>query len=212
MKLYSFWRSTTSVRVRIVMNLKGLAYEMETVSLPKGEQFSDTYVGVNPSKGVPSLMLDDGTILTQSMAIIEYLDTVYPDPALLPADPVARARVQAASHCIALDIHPVNNLKVLNYLKSRMGHSQEDTVIWMNHWMHEGFTAFQTLIRDDTPFCFGDTIGLADICLVGQMVNARRWGLDMAPFTRLAEIDARCREIEAVQKGMPEVQPDAQPA
>ena len=113
MKLYSFWRSTTSVRVRMVMNLKGLTYDLETISLPKGEQFSDAYAAVNPGKGVPALVLDDGTILTQSMAIIEYLETTYPEPALLPADPVDRAQVQAAAQTIALDIHPVNNLKVL---------------------------------------------------------------------------------------------------
>lgn len=212
MKLYSFWRSTTSVRVRMVMNLKGLTYDLETISLPKGEQFSDAYAAVNPGKGVPALVLDDGTILTQSMAIIEYLETTYPEPALLPADPVDRAQVQAAAQTIALDIHPVNNLKVVTYLKSQLGHSQEDTVTWMNHWMQEGFTAFQALIRDDTPFCFGQTIGLADICLVGQMVNARRWGLDMSAFDRLAQIDARCRDIDAVKRGLPEAQPDAQPA
>ncbi|MWD29137.1 maleylacetoacetate isomerase [Aquicoccus sp. SCR17] len=210
MKLYSYWRSTTSVRVRIAMNLKGLDYELETINLPKGEQREDGYAAINPIKGVPALVLDDGTVLTQSMAILTWLETTYPDPALLPADPVARAQVEAACHAIALDIHPVNNLKVLGYLKGVLGHSQEETVTWMNHWMHEGFTAFQSLIRKDTPFCFGDEIGLADLCLVGQMVNAKRWGLDLGPFGRLEEIDMRCREIEAVQKGLPEAQPDAQ--
>lgn len=210
MKLYSFWRSTTSVRVRIVMHLKGLAHEMETIDLTKGEQRAANYRAVNPLMGVPSLVLDDGRILTQSMAIIRYLDRVYPEPALLPADPVEAALVEAAAHTIALDIHPVNNLKVLGYLKGQMGHSQEDTVEWMKHWMNEGFTAYQALIRPDTPFSFGDTLSLADICLVGQMVNARRWGLDLSPFARLAKIDARARAIPAVQKGLPEAQPDAQ--
>jgi maleylacetoacetate isomerase len=210
MKLYSYWRSTTSVRVRIVMHLKGIPFEMETLDLTKGEQKSDGYRTVNPLMGVPSLVLDDGRIITQSMAIIRYLDRVYPDPALLPADPVEAAQVEAAAHAIALDIHPVNNLKVLGYLKGPLGHNQEDTVTWMKHWMHEGFTAYQALIRPDTPFSFGDTLSLADICLVGQMVNARRWGLDLAAFARLVDIDARAREIAAVQKGLPEAQPDAQ--
>ena len=211
MKLYSYWRSTTSVRVRIALNLKGVAYDLEPVDLPKGEQKADSYAALNPMKGVPTLVLDDGTALTQSMAILDYIDTVWPEPPLYPADPRERALVDAAAHAIALDIHPVNNLKVLGYLKGTLGHSQDETVDWMRHWMHEGFTAFQQLIRPGTPFCFGDTIGMADLCLVGQMVNARRWGLDLAPFARLVEIDARARERDAVQRGMPENQPDAQP-
>ncbi|SDO23000.1 maleylacetoacetate isomerase/maleylpyruvate isomerase [Lutimaribacter pacificus] len=211
MKLYSYWRSTTSVRVRIALNLKGVAYDIETIDLPKGEQKADSYAALNPMKGVPTLVLDDGTALTQSMAILDYIDTVWPEPPLYPADPRERALVDAAAHAIALDIHPVNNLKVLGYLKGTLGHSQDETVDWMRHWMHEGFTAFQQLIRPGTPFCFGDTIGMADLCLVGQMVNARRWGLDLAPFARLVEIDARARERDAVQRGMPENQPDAQP-
>jgi maleylacetoacetate isomerase/maleylpyruvate isomerase len=212
MKLYSYWRSTTSVRVRIALNLKGVAYDLETVDLTKGEQKADSYAALNPVRGVPTLVLDDGTALTQSMAILDYIDTTSPEPPLYPADPVQRALVAAAAHAIALDIHPVNNLKVLGYLKGTLGHSQDETVDWMRHWMHEGFTAFQQLIRPETPFCFGDTIGMADLCLVGQMVNARRWGLDLAPFARLVEIDAHCQTLDAVQRGMPENQPDAQPA
>ncbi|MCM2563113.1 maleylacetoacetate isomerase [Lutimaribacter sp. EGI FJ00015] len=211
MKLYSYWRSTTSVRVRIALNLKGVDYELETIDLTKGEQRAEGYAALNPAKGVPTLVLDDGTALTQSMAILDYIDTAWPEPPLYPADPRERALVDAAAHAIALDIHPVNNLKVLGYLKSRLGHGQDETLDWMRHWMHEGFTAFQQMIRPDTPFCFGDQIGMADLCLVGQMVNARRWGLDLAPFARLVEIDARAREIDAVQRGMPENQPDAQP-
>lgn len=209
MKLYSFWRSTTSVRVRAALNLKGVSYDYVPIDLTTGEQHGDTFTAVNPSRGVPALELDDGTILTQSMAIMAWLDEVYPDPALLPADPVERAHVRAASDCIALDIHPVNNLRILGYLKGPLGHSQEDTVTWMNHWMHEGFTAFEARIKQGTPFCFGDQVSLADLCLVGQMVNARRWGLDLTPFGRLVEIDANARAVDAIASALPENQPDA---
>lgn len=211
MKLFSYWRSTTSIRVRIALNLKGCAYDIAPIDLTKGEQRTDDYSAINPIRGVPTLVLDDGRALTQSMAILDYLDTAYPEPPLYPADPVTRAHVDAAAHAIALDIHPVNNLRVLGYLKGQMGQSQEQTVKWMNHWMHEGFTAFQKQINPDTPYCFGDQIGIADLCLVGQMVNARRWGLDLAPFGRLVEIDTQCQQLDAVQKAMPENQPDAQP-
>ncbi|WP_238365012.1 maleylacetoacetate isomerase [Mesobacterium pallidum] len=209
MKLYNYWRSTTSVRVRIVLALKGVSYDYVPIALTRGEQAGADYMALNPAKGVPALVLDDGRVLTQSMAIIRYLEATYPEPPVLPADPYLRARVEAASEVIAVDIHPVNNLKILGYLKGTLGHSQDEAVAWMQHWMTEGFTAFQTMIEDDTPFAFGDTLGLADICLVGQMVNARRWGLDLAPFGRLVEIDARARELDAVRQGLPEAQPDA---
>ncbi len=208
MKLYSYWRSTTSYRVRIALNIKGLSFETLPVDLVKGDQRSDAYQEVNPAKGVPALVLDDGTVLTQSLAIIEYLETIYPDPALLPADPVARARVQAAAQVIALDVHPVNNLRIGQQLKS-MGHSQDDVVAWMVHWMEEGFSAFQALLPRGTKFAFGDTPGLADICLVAQLYNAHRWGVDMTPFARLLEIEAACLALPEFEKARPENQPDA---
>ncbi|MDO6731781.1 maleylacetoacetate isomerase [Marinovum sp. 2_MG-2023] len=208
MKLYSYWRSTTSLRVRAAMNLKSLDYDIVPVDLVAGDQRHESYQTLNPGKGVPTLVLDDGTVLTQSMAILDYLETRYPEPALLPVDPIARAKVRAAADQIALDIHPVNNLKVVSHLKS-LGHSQDDAVAWMNHWMTEGFTAFQHLIRPDTAFCFGDSPGLADLCLVGQLYNARRWQCDLAPFGRLTDIDARCQQIDAIASAMPERQPDA---
>lgn len=211
MKLYSYWRSTTSVRVRAALNLKGVAYELIPVNLVEGQQKSADYNKINPAKGVPSLVLDDGTILTQSMAILNWIETNWPEPALLPNEPNERALAEAASHAIALDIHPVNNLRILEYLKQKMGHSQDETVDWMKHWMHEGFSAFDALIKKDTDFCFADQPGLADLCLVGQMVNARRWGLELEPFGRLVEIDQRARQIPAIEAAMPENQPDAQP-
>lgn len=211
MKLYSYWRSTTSVRVRAALNLKGIDYDIVPVNLVAGKQRETDFSTVNPGMGVPALELDDGRVITQSVALLDYIEEVWPDPALLPADPVDRAQVRAAAAQIALDIHPVNNLKILAYLKGPLGHSQNETVVWMNHWMTEGFTAFEKLIRRNTPYCFGATIGLADLCLVGQMINARRWGCDVTPFPRLVEIDQRCLEHAAIQAALPEAQPDAQP-
>jgi len=138
-------------------------------------------VKLNPAQGVPALVLDDGSVLTQSMAILEWLDESYPVPALLPEDPIIKARARAAALSIATDIHPVNNLRVIGKLKS-MGHSQDDAVAWMNDWMVRGFTAFQRLIEPHTPFCCGDSPGIADLCLVPQLYNARRWGCDLSQF------------------------------
>lgn len=209
MKLYSYWRSTTSIRVRAALNLKGLAYETLPVNLVAGDQRGAEYKAVNPAQGVPALELDDGTVLTQSHAILEYLDAIHPDPRLFPENAAERARHQAAAFVIAMDIHPVNNLKVLTYLKTEMGQTQDANVDYMCHWMATGFEAFQTLIETDTPFAFGPTPMIADLCLVGQLYNARRWGLDLAPFARLTEIDARAQKIEAIRLAMPEHQPDA---
>ncbi|MAM59914.1 maleylacetoacetate isomerase [Maritimibacter sp. UBA3975] len=208
MKLYTYWRSTTSYRVRIALNLKGIGYEPVPVNLVAGEQRASDYAKVNPGLGVPTLVTDEGVTLTQSMAILEWLEETHPEPALLPADPAERAHVRAAALGIATDIHPVNNLRVVGQLKT-MGHSPDDTVDWMNHWMSEGFAAFQSLIRPDTPFAFGDAPGLADICLVPQLYNARRWGTDLTPFTRLTEIEAACLAHPAFDAARPEAQPDA---
>ncbi len=208
MRLYSYWRSTTSYRVRIVLNLKGFNYDIVAVDLVKGAQRTPEYAAINPGHGVPTLELDDGSHLTQSLAIIDYLDHLRPDPAILPAEPLARARTMAAAHQVALDIHPVNNLRVVNRLK-QMGHSQEDVISWMNHWMHEGLSAYQAMIAPDTPFSFGDAPDLADICLTAQMYNARRWGLDLTPFARIVEIEQACLALPAFDAARPENQPDA---
>ncbi|KMW58932.1 Maleylacetoacetate isomerase [Candidatus Rhodobacter oscarellae] len=209
MRLYTYWRSTTSLRIRAALNLKGIAYEPVPVDLLKGAQNTDAFGEINPTHGVPVLELDDGTRLMQSHAIAEYLDTISPEPRLFPADPLERARVQAAALTIAMEIHPVNNLRILGYLKGRLGHSQDEAVTWMQHWMAEGFAAFQRMIAPDTPFCFGDAPTYADLCLVGQMVNARRWGLDLSPFARLAAIDAHAQTLPEIAAAMPENQPDA---
>ena len=208
MKLYTYWRSTTSYRVRIAMNLKGLAYEPVPVNLVAGDQKSPEYTALNPIAGVPTLVLDDGTALTQSMAILEWLEATHPEPALLPSDSVAAAQVRAAALVVACDVHPVNNLKVGAKLKE-MGHSQDEVVAWMNDWMTRGFAAYQALLPDDAEFSFGDTPGLADICLVPQLYNAHRWGCDLTPFTRLTEIEERCLALPAFAAAKPENQPDA---
>ncbi len=210
MKLYSYWRSTTSFRVRAALNLKGFDHEIVPVNLVEGKQRSADYLALNPIGGVPTLVLEDGAVLTQSLAILEYLDATRPEPPLVPADAVARSRVLAAALVIATDIHPVNNLKILGYLKGKLGHSQDETVAWMRHWMTEGLMAFQHLIDPGSRFCFGETApDMADLCLAGQMINARRWGLDLGPLTRLVEIDERLRALSAINAAMPENQPDA---
>lgn len=209
MILYSYWRSTTSLRVRAALNLKGLSYDLRPVNLLEGAQRAPEYAALNPIKGVPALVLDNGSVLTQSMAILDWLEEVYPEPALLPADPQARAHVRAAAQVVAMDIHPVNNLKVVAYLKS-LGRDQNDATAWMCHWMEKGFAAFQKLIAPQGRYCFGDALTQADLCLVGQMVNARRWGLDLTPFDRLAAIDEAARTIPEIAAAMPENQPDAQ--
>ena len=208
MKLYGYWRSTTSYRVRIALHLKGLAFDTVPVDLLAGAQRSDDYLALNPIGGVPSLMLDDGTVLTQSMAILEYLEAVHPAPALLPGDPVDSANVRAAACVIASDIHPVNNLKVVAAIKE-MGHSQEEAVQWMKDWMLRGLLAYQALLPGGTEFSFGDTPSLADICLIPQLYNAHRWGTDLSALTRLTAIETRCLALPAFAAAHPNQQPDA---
>ena len=208
MKLYSYWRSTTSYRVRIALALKGVAYETVPVNLVDGQQLAADYREVNPIAGVPSLVLSDGTVLTQSMAILEWLEVAYPHPPLLPPDPIKQAHIRAAALIVATDIHPVNNLKVVNTLRD-MGHDEETIVAWMQDWIMRGLTAYQSLIGQDTPFSFGDTVDLADICLVAQLYNAHRWDCDMTRLPRLAEIERRCLALPAFKIAQPDQQADA---
>jgi len=213
-KLYSYWRSTAAYRVRIALNLKGLRYDIVPVHLLAngGEQHLPDYTALNPSHLVPTLKLDDGTILTQSLAIIDYLEALWPAPPLLPADPVERTQVQAVAHVMAVDIHPINNLRVVQHLEARFGATREVRVEWMRHWSAKGFDAVQQMLRPDSAFAFGDTPTLADICLVAQYYNARRWGLDLAPYARLSEIEKNCLTLKAFASAAPENQPDAIPA
>jgi len=212
MKLYSYWRSTTSYRVRAALNLKGLAYDTVPVDLVAGEHRAPDYRVLNPGAGVPTLVLEDGTALTQSMAILDYLDALWPAPRLIPDDPLKRSRVMAAAHTVALDIHPVNNLRVIGQLKERFGATPEQAKDWMCYWMAEGFGAVEMQVQDDTAFAFGDTPGLADLCITAQAYNARRWGLDLAPFPNVSRIEANALDIPAIIAAHPDNQPDAKEA
>ena len=207
MDLYSFSQSSTAYRVRVALNLKGVAYRIIPVDLTQDAQHDPAYAAVNAARAVPTLVTDEGQTLTQSMAILTWLETVYPTPPILPADPFERARVEAAAQVIAADVHPVNNLRIRKRLAT-MGHSQDEVVTWMIDWMRDGFAAFQSVIRPDTPFAFGDAPSLADICLVPQLFNAHRWQMDLTPFARLTEIEARCLALPAFDAARPENQSD----
>jgi maleylacetoacetate isomerase/maleylpyruvate isomerase len=209
MKLYSYWRSTTSYRVRAVLNLKGVAYTQESVDLVAGAQLTADYRGLNPGTGVPTLVLDDGTVLTQSLAIIDYLDATYRQPAMLPGEAIERAPVLAAALTVATDIHPVNNLRVLAQLRTRYGAAPEQTRDWMLHWMAEGFAALEAQLPEREGFAFTDAPGLADVCITAQCYNAHRWGLDLARYPKAARIEAACLAIPAFAAAHPDRQPDA---
>ena len=211
MRLYSYWRSTAAFRVRIALNLKGIDHELIPVDLVKdgGAQHTPDYVALNPAQLVPTLVLDDGTALTQSLAIVDWLEATHPAPPLLPADHTSRARILAAAYLIAMDIHPVNNLRVMQELEHRFDAEAEEKADWMRHWMRIGFDALERMVAPDTAFAFTDAPTLADICLVAQMYNARRWGLDLAPYPRLVAIDAAACALPAFATAAPEAQPDA---
>ncbi|WP_333830431.1 maleylacetoacetate isomerase [Pararhodobacter sp.] len=208
MKLYTYWRSTAAYRVRIALNLKGVAREDVFVSLTANEQSAPPYSTLNPQHLVPALALEDGIILTQSLAIIDWLEATWPAPPLLPADPLARARVLAAAHTVAMDIHPVNNLRVVQALGTRFDASNEARRDWMQHWMRLGFDALQVSLPAP-HFAFGDAPGLADLCLIPQLYNARRWGLDLTPWPKLTAVEAACLALPAFAQAAPEAQPDA---
>ncbi|MGC3937333.1 maleylacetoacetate isomerase [Roseobacter sp. EG26] len=209
MKLYSYWRSTTSYRVRAALNLKGVTYETVPVDLVAGAQRDVAYRALNPGAGVPTLVLEDGTALTQSMAILDFIEATWPEPRLIPQDALERARVLAVAHTVALDIHPVNNLRVIGQLKSRFGASAEQSQGWMCHWMAEGFAALEAQLTDDHPFAFGTTPDLADLCIAAQVYNARRWGLDLAPYPKTERIETHALSVPAIAAAHPDRQPDA---
>jgi maleylacetoacetate isomerase len=210
-KLYSYFRSSAAYRVRIAFNLKGLSYETVPIHLQKegGQQLKPDYRAINPQMRVPTLKLDSGELLTQSLAIIEYLDEVHPQPALLPRDPVDRAKVRALAQLIACDIHPINNLAPLRYLKNELGQDQAKIDAWYHHWVLAGFDALEAMVQPG-PYAFGVDVTLADICLVPQVANARRLKVPLERFPKLVAIDAACAALPAFQKARPENQPDAE--
>jgi maleylpyruvate isomerase len=212
MRLHGYYRSTAAWRVRIALALKGLAAETASVHLRRGEQRADSYLRISPQGLVPALELDGGGagVLTQSLAICEYLDETHPDPPLLPRDPLKRAHARAFALAIACDIHPVQNLKVLNRLRA-LGHGEDEVNAWAREVIAEGLAACQALLRGEEgsgPFCFGDRPGLADLCLVPQLFNARRFGVDLTPLPRLLSIEAACLTLPAFAEAAPERQPD----
>ena len=210
--LYGYFRSSAAFRVRIALNLKGLRADLRFVHLLKdgGQQHAADYMAVNPQQLIPALA-HDGHTIGQSLAIIEYLDEVVPQPPLLPRDAGARARVRQIALAIACDIHPLNNLRVLQYLKGEFGVEDAGRAIWQQHWMADGFTALETMLSKDAGvFCQGDAPTLADICLIPQMTNARRAGLDLAPYPTLLRIEEAAYRLPAFIEARPENQPDAE--
>ncbi len=214
MKLYTYFRSSAAYRVRIALNLKGIGYDAVPVHLLRngGEQHHAAYRAVNPGELLPALDVD-GTVLTQSLAIVEYLEETHPFMPLLPQDALGRARVRALAQTIACDTHPLTNLRVLQHLKAELGVSEEAKTTWYRHWLAEGMRMLEAQLADSADtgrFCHGDTPTLADCCLVPQVFNANRFGVDLAPYPTIAAIDAACAGIEAFQAAHPARQPDAE--
>jgi maleylpyruvate isomerase len=215
MRLYGYFRSSAAYRVRIALALKKLDVEMLPVHLLRGggEQLGPTYRKLNPQALVPTLETEAGP-LTQSLAIIEYLDETHPEPPLLPRDPAGRARVRAFSLAIACDIHPLNNLRVLNRLRAEFSAGQKAIEAWYCHWIQLGLGALETMVSDEAAgrgVCFGDRPGMADICLVPQIANARRYSCDLSPLPKLMAIDTALRQRPEFRAAAPEAQPDYEP-
>ena len=210
MKLHGYFRSSASYRVRIALNLKGLSTEHLPHHLRKGEQCAPAYLAINPQGLVPTLEADAVTVLTQSLAIIEWLDETHPTPPLLPKDPLRRAKVRAFAQALACDTHPVQNLKVLARLR-QLGLPEEKVTEWAAWANREGLAACETLIAAEPgPFCFGATPTIADLCLVPQLANARRFGVDVSAWPRLLKAEAAARDTQAFADAAPDKQPDAE--
>jgi maleylpyruvate isomerase len=212
MKLYGYFRSSAAYRVRIALNLKSIEVEHVPVHLLRdgGQQRLPEYLARNPQGLVPALELDDGTILTQSLAIIEYLDAVKPEPRLVPGDPVMAAKVRAVALAIACEVHPLNNLRVLNYLKGPLKHTQEEADSWYRHWVREGgLDPIERMLPGDS-FCFGSSPTLADCCLIPQLFNARRFGVQFEHLAKIRRVEQSCDGVAAFAAAHPSRQPDAQ--
>jgi maleylacetoacetate isomerase len=210
-KLYTYFRSSAAFRVRIALHLKGLAYEPVSVHLAKGEHRKPEYAGVYPQGLLPTLV-EDGRALSQSLAIIEYLEETHPRPALLPSDAPGRARVRSLALLIACEIHPLNNLRTLQHLKRALGQSEDQVNAWYRHWIADGFTKLEAdLARGGTGrFCHGESPTLADCCLVPQVFNAKRYQSDLAPYPTVMRIFDACMRLEAFDRAQPSKQPDAE--
>ena len=211
MTLYGYFRSSAAYRVRIALNLKGLPYKTVSIHLQKegGMNLKPEYRAINPQMRVPALKLDTGELLTQSLAIIDYLDETHPQPPLLPRDPVGRAKVRALAQLIACDIHPLNNVAPLRYLKSPLGQEQDKIDAWYHHWVIAGFDALEAMLGSG-PFAYGSEVTLADLCLVPQVANARRLKVPLDRYPKIVAADAACAKLAAFEKARPENQPDAE--
>jgi maleylacetoacetate isomerase len=209
-RLYSFFRSSAAFRVRIALNLKGVDYEIVPVNLPGGAHRTPDFRALNPQATIPTLD-DDGTVLWQSLAIIEYLDARYPKPRLIPEEPVARARVQALAQLIACEVHPLNNLRVLKYLRGELKLDEAAVAKWYSHWVAEALAPLETFVGrwSGGQYCFGDSLSLADVYLVPQMYNARRFKCDLEPYPTLVRIALGLEQQPAFARAAPERQPDA---
>ncbi len=214
MILHTYWRSSAAYRVRIALALKGLDHEKVYVHLTRGggEHLLPAFAALNPQRLVPALELDEGAVLTQSMAIVEYLEETYPQPALLPADVLGRARVRALAQSIACEVHPLNNLRVLRYLVHELGVDDEAKTAWYRHWVQVGFEAFESALAGSSAtgaYCHGDAPTLADVCLVPQVYNAQRFDVDLEPYPTIRRVAAACAALEAFAEAAPEAQADA---
>jgi len=213
-KLYTFFRGSSPFRVRIALNLKGLTYEQASVHLAKGEQRKPEYSAVNPQALVPALVLDDGHVLTQSIAIIEYLDETFPEPRLVPADPLGRARVRMLSLIVACEIHPLNNARTLAHLRKAMNQTEDQVNAWYRHWVADGLAKVEASLArfpGSGRFCHGDTPTMADCCLVPQVFNAKRFDCDTRPYPAVMGIFDECMKLDAFDRAQPAKQPDAEP-
>ena len=213
LNLHNYFRSSSSTRLRAALNLKGLPYDYVAHHLPSGGHRAPDFLALNPAGLVPALELDDGTVLTQSLAIMEWLDEAHPEaPALLPKGALARARVRSLGYMIALEIHPINNLRVLKYLESDYGADEAGKAKWVRHWVDTTFAPLERRLAispETGRYCHGDTPGFADCCLYAQIWNNRRFGVDMAPYPTIARIFAALDALPAFRDAAPANQPDA---
>ena len=211
MKLYTYFRSSAAFRVRIALNLKGIKYQPVFVHLAKGEHRKPEYAKVNPQALVPTLELHDGTRLSQSLAIIEFLEEKHPKPALLPQDALGRTRVRSLSYLVASEIHPLNNLRVLQHLKNALGQSQEQIDAWYRHWIADGLAKLEAeLSGGKGEFSHGESPTMADCCLVPQIFNAQRYNCDLAPYPATMRVFEQCMKLAAFDSAQPAKQPDAE--
>ena len=211
--LHNYYRSSTSFRVRIALEMKSLKYKYVAHHLRHGDHHEPAYLTVNPQGLVPALAWTDGTLLLQSLAIIEFLDETVPQPPLLPSDPLGRARVRMLAQMIACDIHPVNNLRILTSLRALYGAGDDDIANWFRHWVNETFAPLENILATSAStgtFCHGETPGLADICLAAQVANNARFQVDMTPYPVISRIHAACMELPAFIRAAPANQPDAE--